>query len=131
MTGWCTAGSKCPIGRHVGQRNVVYMKALIAAAALVAATLVAPAGARADTADDTFVGYAQSVGISASRADLVQAGHEVCGLLSQGPAGDGATSPIAVASAVTHSVPSVTDLREAAGLAHAAVAAYCPLLAFP
>ena len=126
MTGWCTAGSKCPIGRHVGQRNVVSMKALSAAAALVATTLAAPAGARADTADDAFVGYAQSVGISASRADLVQAGHEVCGLLSQGPAGDGATSPIALASVVTEHVPSVSDLRDAAEVVGAAVNTYCP-----
>ena len=51
------------------------MKALIAAtAALAAATLGAPVGARADTADDTFVAYAQSEGISASRPLLARPG---------------------------------------------------------
>ena len=128
MTRWRGAGSKCPIGRHVGQRNVVYMmKVLIAAAAaLVAAAVAAPVDARADTADDTFVAYAQSEGISASRAALIRAGHDVCSLIEQGPAGDGMTSPIALADAVTLNVPSVTDLRDAGDLADAAVAVYCP-----
>ena len=127
MTGWRTAGSKCPIGRHVAQRNVVYMmKVLIAAVALAAAPLTAAVGARADTADDTFVAYAQSEGISSGRADLIQAGHDVCSLLSQGPAGDGATSPMALATAVMHDVPSIADQRVAGDLANVAVAVYCP-----
>lgn len=103
------------------------MKVLIAAAALASATLAAPVDARADTADDTLVAYAQSEGISASPADLIKAGHEVCSLLEQAPAGDRTTSAIALANAVMLNVPSVTDLREAARLVNAAIAVYCPL----
>jgi Protein of unknown function (DUF732) len=105
---------------------VYMMKVLIAAAALAAATLAAPVGARADTADDTFVAFAQSEGISASRADLIKAGHEVCSLIGQGPAGDGLTSPLALANAVMQEVPSIADTRVAGVLANGAVAVYCP-----
>ena len=123
VSGWRTAGSKCPIGRHVAPGSGVYLlKVLSAAVALSAAPLTAAVGARADTADDTFVAYAQSEGISSGRADLVQAGHDVCSLLAQGPAGDGATSPMALATAV----PSIADQRVAGDLANVAVAVYCP-----
>lgn len=101
-------------------------KVLIAAVALAAAPFAAPVGALADKADDTFVAYAQSEGISATQAALVQAGHDVCSLLAQGPAGDGATSPLALATAVMHDVPSIADPRVAGALANVAVAVYCP-----
>jgi len=101
-------------------------RALISSLALVAATLAAPVGARADTADDTFVAYAQSVGVSASRAALIKVGHDVCGLIAQAPAGDRSTSGTALANVVMLDVPSVTDMRDAADLAGAAVATYCP-----
>ena len=60
MTGWRAVGSKCPIGRHVGQWNVVDRKAPIAAAALVAARLADPVVAwrQFDCALNNFIGEA-------------------------------------------------------------------------
>jgi hypothetical protein len=98
----------------------MHMKWIAIPLATAAALLAAPA-AHADATDDDFVTYAHYDGIDGSPAQLVKAAHDVCKVIDLGT-----TSPRALTATIMLDDPSITNPLNAAALAGAAVAAFCP-----